>query len=262
MGQAFDKTYGALLATRFVIGIFDAGLIPGCVYILSLYYPSVHMQWRMSMLMVANIVSNIVSNIFAWGIAEIHDSNGWHGWRWIFLVEGCVTMAISLICSWNNISRPEKASFLTQEEKNIIVASVESRVSSIGLAAELRAFFSNHLNYVWASLYVITCSTMYSVAIFAPSFVKAFKPHLTTPEIQGQVVPIFVVSAASCLLVAWLADHYNHRSTFAIIGYCFTASTHQDSAAKLCVPFANHRHIIRSSVMPFSTSPSGTIPMS
>lgn len=29
LGQAFDQTYGALVATRFVIGIFDAGLIPG-----------------------------------------------------------------------------------------------------------------------------------------------------------------------------------------------------------------------------------------
>ncbi|OKL57226.1 hypothetical protein UA08_07386 [Talaromyces atroroseus] len=219
LGQAFDKTYGALLGTRFVIGIFDAGLIPGCVFVLSLYYPSVHMQWRMSMLMVANIVSNIVSNILAYAIAEIHNGNGWHGWRWIFLVEGCITMGIGLACCWSNIGRPEKATWLTQEEKDIIATSVESRVSTIGLAAEWKTFFSSILNYVWPSLYVLTCSTTYSVAIFAPSFVKAFRPTLSTPQIQGQVVPIFVVSAAACLLVAWLADRFNHRSAFAILGY-------------------------------------------
>lgn len=222
LGQAFDKTYGALLATRFVVGIFDAGLIPGCVFVLSLYYPSVHMQWRMSMLMVANIISNIVSNILAYAIAEINGSNGYHGWRWIFLVEGGLTMAIGLICCWSNIGRPEKAAFLSQKEKDIIASSVESRVSTIGVVAEWKIFFSNILNYVWASLYVFTCSTTYSVAIFAPSFVKAFHPHMSTPEIQGQVVPIFVVSAAACLLTAWLADRLNHRSTFAIIGYIFT----------------------------------------
>ncbi|KAF3397428.1 hypothetical protein DPV78_008314 [Talaromyces pinophilus] len=222
LGQAFDKTYSALLATRFVIGIFDAGLIPGCVFVLSLYYPSVHMQWRMSILMVANLVSNIVSNILAFAIAEIRSSNGWHGWRWIFLVEGCLTMAIGLACCMSNIGRPEKADFLTQEEKDIIALSVESRISTIGYLAEWKVFFSNILNYVWASLYVLTCSTTYSIALFAPSFVKVFHPHLTTPAIQGQVVPIFVVSAAACLLVAWLADRTNHRSTFAIIGYIFT----------------------------------------
>lgn len=224
LGQAFDRTYSALLATRFVIGIFDAGLIPGCVFVLSLYYPSVHMQWRMSMLIVANLVSNIVSNILAFAIAEIRNSNGWHGWRWIFLVEGCLTMSIGLACCWSNVGRPETASFLTQEEKDIIATSVESRVSTIGWVAEWKVFFSNILNYVWAALYVLTCSTTYSVALFAPSFVKAFRPHLSTPAIQGQVVPIFVVSAVASLLVAWLADRSNHRSAFAIIGYIFTVS--------------------------------------
>ncbi|KAK5993490.1 putative transporter-like protein [Cladobotryum mycophilum] len=222
LGQAFDKTYGALLGTRFVVGIFDAGLIPGCVFVLSLYYPSIHMQWRMSMLMVANIVSNIVSNILAFAIAEIKDHNGWHGWRWIFLVEGCLTITIGLICCYSDVGRPEKSTFLTQEEKDVIANIVESRVSTIGLVAEWKTFFGNVLNYVWASLYVLTCSTTYSVAIFAPSFVKAFHPEMTTPQIQGQVVPIFVVSAVACLLVAWLADRTNHRSGFAIIGYIFT----------------------------------------
>lgn len=191
---------------------------------LSLYYPSIHMQWRMSMLMVANIISNIVSNILAYGIANINNRNGWLGWRWIFLVEGCLTIAIGLGCLYSNVSRPETATFLSAEEKAMIARSVESRESKVGMLAEFKTFFTNGLNYVWASLYVLTCSTTYSVAIFAPSFVKAFHPGMSTPEIQGQVVPIFVVSAAACLLVAWLADRMNHRSAFAIIGYIFTVS--------------------------------------
>ena len=82
LGQAFDQTYGAMLATRFLVGVFDAGLIPGAVYVCSLYYPGQHLQWRLSMLMVANISSNIVSNILAYAIAQIDSANGYHGWRW------------------------------------------------------------------------------------------------------------------------------------------------------------------------------------
>lgn len=36
----------------------------------------------MSMLMVGNLCSNIVANILAYAIANIHSSNGYHGWRW------------------------------------------------------------------------------------------------------------------------------------------------------------------------------------
>lgn len=224
LGQAFDQTYHALLATRFIVGLFDTALMPGSVFILSLYYPSSHLQWRMSMLMVANITSNIVSNILAYGIANIDASNGYHGWRWIFMVEGIITFVISMICVWSNVGRPEKSTFLTQEEKDIIASTVESRSSTIGLAAELKVFFLNPLNYVWSALYVFTCATLYSVAIFAPSFITAFHPTWKTPQVQGQVVPIFIVDCAICLLCGWASDHLNQRCSFALLGYILTVS--------------------------------------
>lgn len=131
-------------------------------------------------------------------------------------------MGIGLACCAFNISRPETAFFLTEEDKEAIAQNVESRTTTIGMVAEWKIFFSNILNYVWASLYVFTCATTYSVAIFAPTFVQVFHSTYTVPQVQGQVVPIFVVSAAACLLTAWLADRYNHRSTFAMIGYLIT----------------------------------------
>jgi hypothetical protein len=141
----------------------------------------------------------------------------------IFIVEGCLTMAIGIACCYSNIGRPETSTWLSDEEKDIIASSVEERTTTIGLIAEWKLFFSNILNYVWASCYVMTCSTTYSVAIFAPSFVTAFHPKYTVPTVQGQVVPIFIVSAAACLLSAWLSDRLNHRSGFAIGGYLITA---------------------------------------
>jgi MFS family permease len=108
-------------------------------------------------------------------------------------------------------------------EEDIIAKEVEERTTNIGLVTEQKIFFSDILNYVWASCYVLTCSTTYSVAIFAPSFVSDFHPTYTVPQVQGQVVPIFVVFAAACLMSAWLADRYNHRCGFAIAGYLITA---------------------------------------
>lgn len=240
MGQAFDQTKSDLFATRFILGIFDAGLLPGSVFVCSLYYPAVHLQWRMAMIMIANISSNTTANIMAYAIAHLSNtsSNKWHGWRWyvpsrnlaasmltisrIFLVEGCLTFGISVVCCYSSIARPETAKFLTHEEKTIVARDVESRETTIGVATEFRIFFSNILNYIWAAALVFTASTTYSVALFAPSFVEAFHPKYTVPQVQGQVVPIFVVSAAGCAITAFLADCYHHRISFALGGYLFT----------------------------------------
>ncbi|KAM0144188.1 hypothetical protein ACHAO1_000468 [Botrytis cinerea] len=141
----------------------------------------------------------------------------------VFIVEGCLTLAISFACLFCNISRPETASFLSEEQKDIIATEVEARTTTVGIVAEWKIFLSNGLNYIWAACYVLTCSTTYSVAIFAASFVKAFHPHYTTPQVQGQVVPIFIVSGVACLLAAYAADRFNHRAGFAIAGYLITA---------------------------------------
>lgn len=131
-------------------------------------------------------------------------------------------MAIGLTCCASNISQPAKANFLSQQDKEAIAHNVESRSTTIGLASEWKVFFSNILNYIWATLYVFTCTTTYSLAIFAPTFVQVFHPGFDVPQIQGQVIPIFVISATACLLTAWLADRFDHRCGFAMVGYLFT----------------------------------------
>jgi uncharacterized membrane protein YfcA len=58
---------------------------------------------------------------------------------------------------------------------------------------------------------------------FCPVLRWSFPSTLHCSSSPGQVIPIFVVSAAACLIAAWLADRYNHRSSYAIVGYLVTA---------------------------------------
>ncbi|PSR86967.1 major facilitator superfamily domain-containing protein [Coniella lustricola] len=222
LAQAFDQIYGQLLTTRFLVGVFDAGLIPGCVYIVGLYYPGTHLQWRLTMLMVGNICSNMIGSILAYAVAEIHADNGFRGWRWIFIVEGAVTILIALLCSISRLAEPSTATFLTPEEKSAIAANVElvqRTPSKSSRAAEWRSFLLNPLIYIWAMLYVFSCNTTSSIAVFAPTLVQSFHPTYTTPQVQAQVVPIFAVSVAVTLLIAYLADRTDHRCGFALVGY-------------------------------------------
>ncbi|KAK6206946.1 major facilitator superfamily transporter [Colletotrichum tabaci] len=222
IGQGFVKTFDQIMVTRFLVGVFDAGLIPGCVFLCSLYYPPTHLQWRLGLITVANICSNIAGNFLAYAIANIKTTNAFSGWRWIFIIEGIFTVVAALLCSVANVGPPEKAKFLTEEEKRVIKNSVETQTTNIGILAEWRLFFMNPLNYCWGIIYCFTTTTAYSVSIFSPSFVKSFRPGLDATEIQAQIVPIFVVAAVACLTTAYAADRLNHRSAFGLVGFVFT----------------------------------------
>ncbi|KAL0780504.1 hypothetical protein CaCOL14_001839 [Colletotrichum acutatum] len=141
---------------------------------------------------------------------------------WIFIIEGIFTVVASLACLPANVGPPEKAKFLTEEEKRLIKNSVEIRSTEIGVVAEWKMFFTNPLNYCWAALYCFTTTTAYSVSIFSPSFVKSFHPELSAADVQAQIVPIFVVAAVACLTTAYAADRLNHRAAFGLGGFIFT----------------------------------------
>ncbi|GKT82322.1 major facilitator superfamily transporter [Colletotrichum tofieldiae] len=83
--QGFVSTFDQILVTRFFVGVFDAGLIPGCVFLCSLYYPPTHLQWRLGLITVANICSSIAGNFLAYAIANIKTTNSFNGWRWCAL---------------------------------------------------------------------------------------------------------------------------------------------------------------------------------
>ncbi|KAL0940041.1 transmembrane transporter [Colletotrichum truncatum] len=222
IAQGFVQTYEQIIVTRFFVGVFDAGLIPGCVFICSLYYPPTHLQWRLGLITVANICSSIAGNFLAYAIANIKTTNNFNGWRWIFIIEGSFTAAAALLCAFANVGPPSKAKFLSEEEKRIIENSVETRTSQIGIWAEWKIFFLNPLNYCWAALYCFTTTTAYSVSIFSPSFVRSFHPELSAADVQAQIVPIFVVAAVACLATAFAADRLNHRAGFGLFGFIVT----------------------------------------
>jgi sugar phosphate permease len=39
IGQGVTGSFGGLVACRALIGVFEAGFVPGCVYLLSMYEP-------------------------------------------------------------------------------------------------------------------------------------------------------------------------------------------------------------------------------
>lgn len=57
------KTKEGLYAMRFFIGLFEAGLVPGSLFLLSSYYARFDLQWRFNMLLVGNAVASAFGGV-------------------------------------------------------------------------------------------------------------------------------------------------------------------------------------------------------
>lgn len=63
MCMGFVKTYQALVALRFLLGVFEAGVMPGMVYLTSMYYKRHEFQKRMSFFFCSTLVGGAFGGV-------------------------------------------------------------------------------------------------------------------------------------------------------------------------------------------------------
>lgn len=73
---------------------------------------------------------------------------GYAGWRWIFILEGLLTVVIALIAPFAIHDSPETASFLTEEERRYVIHCLRTQNSADNREMVLdQAKF--RMKYVW-----------------------------------------------------------------------------------------------------------------
>jgi MFS family permease len=79
------KTYPQLVGTRVLLGVAEAGLFPGVVYYLTLWYPRQKLQYRIGLFFGAASLAGAFSGLLAFGISFMSGTRGLLGWSWIFV---------------------------------------------------------------------------------------------------------------------------------------------------------------------------------
>ncbi|OCL14630.1 putative MFS transporter [Glonium stellatum] len=227
LGQGVVTNYSGLVAMRVLLGIFEAGLVPGCVFLLSQYYPRFDMQWRLNVLLVSNALASAFGGLMAYAIAGLSGKRGYHGWRWIFIIEGSITAVVAIICKFWMVDWPKTARWLTDADRDLIARRIVRDAGAFKMDRfDSRAIKRCFLDWkIWTNIfiYVGTVNTAYSVNLFAPTIIQQMHPTYTPRHIQALVIPIFVVSAVGALVAAIGSDRLRHRFGFAMAGYLISS---------------------------------------
>jgi len=71
---------------RVILGLLEAGFYPGCVYLLSTWYPRYQLQKRNAVFYLIGSMASAFGGILAYGVMQLDGRAGLEGWRWIFIV--------------------------------------------------------------------------------------------------------------------------------------------------------------------------------
>lgn len=114
------SNYSGMLATRFFLGFVEAAFLPAALLILSKWYTRRELATRNAILFCGVLLSNAFSGLIGAGIlSNMQNALGHAAWRWLFWIEGAITMFIAVCSAFILPDLPHNARGFTEEERRI-----------------------------------------------------------------------------------------------------------------------------------------------
>ncbi|CAG8487789.1 19953_t:CDS:2 [Racocetra persica] len=176
------------MIARFFLGVFEAGLIPGTIYYISIWYKRSEQNFRVAAVLSGPTFAGALSGLLSYAIISLLDSKaGLSGWQWIFLMCGLVTIIVSIIAYFLISDSVEDAKWLNKEDRN----RISLRVGRDELS------------------YTVSHSSEISESISQTLVLELLSQLL--------VVPPFMLGCISEIGVAFISNRLNLRGPFVIL---------------------------------------------
>lgn len=239
----FCTTIQNASAVRFLLGICEAGMLPGIAYYLSRWYRRNELVFRLSLYIMMSPLAGAFGGLLASAILTLDHIGSLKTWRMIFMVEGTITCGLGLLAFFTLTDRPETAKWLTLEEKDLAIARLKAEraattevVDSFNQKKILKGIF-NPVTIMTAIVFGLGNITAQGLAFFAPTIVKSIYPHSSVVSQQLHTVPPYIVGAGFVVVLSYLSwktgrylIYYIIALPFTICGYAMFLGTHDTNA--------------------------------
>jgi MFS family permease len=117
IGTAGVQNYATVVSLRFLVGVAEAGFFPGIVYLITIWYPHNQRAFRIAMVVAFCNLAGAFGGSIAFGIGHANGAGGLEGFRWLFIIEGIITV-ISAVPLWLCLpDYPARAKWLNEDDK-------------------------------------------------------------------------------------------------------------------------------------------------
>lgn len=106
-----------------------SGIYPGLSFLISSWYLRSEQQTRFAFMQSGEVIILATGGIVNFGLNQLDGKGGLAGWRYMFLVQGLISIVIAFITYFWMIDFPDQAHksfcFLTEEEQKLAVARIQ-----------------------------------------------------------------------------------------------------------------------------------------
>lgn len=188
VASAYVKDYAQLAASRFLLGMFEAGVMPGLAYYLSRFYRRDELTFRLSLYIVMAPLAGAFGGLLASAILRLRALGPGipaRSWRAIFLLEGIMTVVVGIVSLAFLPDRPDTARFLTHEERQVATIRLKQErvgttviLDKISKSKLLRGAF-NPVTVMTSIIFMFGSLSVQGIALFTPTLIRSLYPNVS-----------------------------------------------------------------------------------
>jgi ACS family tartrate transporter-like MFS transporter len=197
---------------RFLLGVAEAGFLPGIIYYLSSWYPAADRARAVSWFMVAIPVSTVIGAPLSGLILELDGWYGLEGWQWLFLLEGIPAVALGFVVLGYLTDSPERAKWLEPAERRWLADRIasEQRTAQARHGVGLKAAFVHPTVWLLA-LILFACQTgSYGLTLWIPQIVQGLSGFSDLTVSMISALP-YVAAAIGMIAIGTSSDRTGER---------------------------------------------------
>ncbi|KAL1864753.1 hypothetical protein Daus18300_007555 [Diaporthe australafricana] len=231
--QAWCTNRHSFYATRFLLGIFEGGYVPGAQYMLALFYTKKELASRTAIFYFGNYSATATGSLIAAGILQMAGVGGLSGWQWLFFLEGVVTLLVFLVFvaflprspahtapihgRWDHFSERHRSILVSRA-----IADDESKgadKADITLKS-LRRALTDYKLWLHMILNIVSLAPKGGLQLYGPTVIKSLGFSKTNANLLNAVSSVLVIILS--WLISLASDATRLRGPWCIVAFVYS----------------------------------------
>jgi len=173
--MAFIQNETHFYILRFLLGVAEAGFFPGVIYYFTRWLPGVERGKAIAIFLSGSAVASLISGPLSGVLLQI-EGFGFHGWQWMFAIEGLASVVIGFFVWFWLDSKPHDAKWMSREEQDALVGAIDAeqrqREALTSVKPTLGKLLKDRQILLFCALYFCIQLTIYAATFWLPSIIK------------------------------------------------------------------------------------------
>jgi D-galactonate transporter len=222
-GMAFVHTAWTFYLLRFLLGVAEAGFIPGILLYLTYWYPAQRRGRITALFLTAIPMASIFGGpLSGWILNEVSGAHGFSGWQWLFLLETIPSLLLGIVTLLYLDDRVASVNWLDDDEKRIIADNIAREDQEKEGLSHLSAAFKTPRVWLLGLIYFCLASGIYIISFWLPTLIK--QTGVSDPLQIGLLTAVpYVAAIIAMIAVNSHADRVRERRWHTLIPALVTA---------------------------------------